>query len=95
MKISYHNRFDSEGTVYNQAISITRQQLKSLELAIHSEIKSGYPRKKDYVYTSGYEMFLKPLRGNNVVFMNHTTTRFVNLFLKLDLKERNTCLLIR
>ena len=95
MKISYHNRFDSEGTVYNQAISITSEQLKSLELAIHAEIALGYPRKKEYVYTSGYEIFLKPLRGNNVVFMNHTTTRFVNLFLKLDLKGRNTCLLIR
>lgn len=95
MKISYHKRFDSQGTTYSQAISITRQQLKNLEVAIHAEIALGYPRKKEYVYTSLGELFLKPLRGNDVVFMNHTTTRFVNLFLKLDLKERNTCLLIR
>lgn len=95
MKISYHNRFNSEGTVYNQAISITSEQLKHLELAIHAEIALGYPRKKEYVFTSLGELFLKPLRGNDVLFMNSTTTRFVNLFLKLDLKERNTCLLIR
>lgn len=95
MKVSYHKRFDSDGTVYNQAISITSEQLKHLELAIHSEIASGYPRKKEYVFTSYLKVLLKPLRGNNVVFMNHTTTRFINLFLKLDLKNRNTCLLIK
>lgn len=95
MKISYHKRFSSEGTAYDQAISITSEQLKHLELAVQAEIQLGQPRKKEYVFTSGYGIFLKPLRGNDIVFMNSTTTRFVNLFLKLDLKDRNTCLLIR
>ena len=95
MKISFHKRFDKEGTVYTQAISITNEQLIHLEMAVYGEIDWGYRRKREYVFTSGYETFLKPLRGNDVVFMNHTTTRFINLFLKLDLKDRNTCLLIR
>lgn len=95
MKISFHKRFDSEGTTFTQAISITQEQLKHLALAVLTEIELGKPRKKEYVSTSGYEIFLKPLRGNKVVFMNHTTTRFVNLFLKLPLKDRNTCLLIK
>lgn len=95
MKISFHKRFDSDGAVYTQAINITREQLKHLEVAVHGEIEMKFPRKKEYVFTSGYETFLKPLRGNDVVFMNHTTTRFINLFLKLDLKDRNTCLLIK
>ncbi len=96
MKISYHKRFDSDGVVYTQAIRITGEQLKHLTLAIHGEIGLHFPRKKEYIFTSGGEIFLKPLRGDNVVFMNDTTTRFVNLFLKLNLKSgKNTCLLIR
>lgn len=95
MKISYHKRFDSNGTVYDQAIRITKEQFKHLELALHSELSLNLPRKKEYVYTSGYELYLKPLRlfNDKVCFLNHTQVRFINLFLKLSLKDRNTCLL--
>lgn len=95
MKISYHKRWDENGTVYNQAIRINKREALILSNAIDSELALKMPRKKEYVFTSGYEIFLKPIHPlNKIVFLNHTQTRFLNLFLKLPLKDRNTCLLI-
>lgn len=97
MKISYQKRWDKEGTVYDQTISITANELTHLENAVISEISLNLPRKKEYVFTSGYEMFLKPLKivNDKIIFLNHTQARFLNLFMKLQLKDRNTCLIIK
>lgn len=94
--ISYHKRFDSEGCVYNQAIKVTQSQIINFNNIIENEVASGYPNRNDYSYTNGYELYLRKLDiKNNIAFMNHTTTRFINLYLKLSLLDRNTCLLVR
>ncbi len=96
-KISYHKRWNN-GTVYDQAINISSELYNKLYDCIASELALNQPRKKEYVSTSGYEIFLYPLshrlKGHNC-YLTHTQTRFINLFLKLQLKDRNTCLLIR
>lgn len=95
--LSYQKRFSPDGCVFKQSIRIDRDTLDVLRNAINSEIALKYPRKKEYVQTSGYEIFLKPIKvENGIVYLTHTQTRFINLFLKLNLKEYyNTCLLIR
>ena len=94
--ISFNKRWASDGAVYNQAIKIDAATFDKLNDAIRSELALKQPRRKEYVYTSGYEFYLKPMKvESNVSFLNHTQTRFINLFLNLKLKDRNTCLLIR
>ena len=98
MKVSYHKRWDSSGTVYDQAIKINNDIYNRLFDCIAAELALSQPRKKEYVSTSGYEVFLYPLShgfNGKECFLTHTQTRFINLFLKLTLKDRNTCLLIR
>ena len=94
MKVSYQKRWGKDGTVYNQSIRLTKEQFNHLELAVQSEISLKLPRKNEYVFTNGYEVYLQPLKivNDRICFLNHTQTIFINLFLKLDLKDRNTCL---
>ena len=95
MKVSYHKHWGNDGTVYNQSIRLTKEQFNHLGLAVQSEISLKLPRKNEYVFTNGYEVYLQPLKivNGRICFLNHTQTRFINLFLKLDLKDRNTCLI--
>ena len=94
MKISYHKRWDKEGTCYRQAIRIGKDDLSALKDCIDAEIAQNYPRKSQYISTSGYEMYLKPIYlSKRTIFLNLTQLRFINLFLHLELKDRNTCLL--
>jgi len=95
--ISFKKRWADDGAVHDQAVKIDIHTFNKLNDAIRSELELKQPRKKEYVYTSGYEFYLQPmtLDNNHDCFLNHTQTRFINLFLKLKLKDRNTCLLIR
>ena len=98
MKISYQKHIQPKtGTIYDQAISLEVSQFCKLADAIYCERALDFPREKEYSNTSGYaEMYLNPLRKEkNICFLNHTQTRFLNIFMKLDLKDRNTCLLIK
>lgn len=100
MKISYRKHWGNDGTVYNQRITITTKAFTALMDAVHAEIVLKYPRKEEYINTSGYEMYLEPLllalsEKKFYCYLNHTQTRFINLFLKLPLKNRNTYLLIK
>lgn len=102
MKVSYHKRFHpTEGTVYNQAVSMKRSEAIHLNLAIESEIALGYPRRKEYEGTVHHsQIFLKQIRPKDgIAYMNHTTRRFMELFLLKDvrakIKDRNTCILIK
>lgn len=96
MKISYQKHFSPDGTVYNQRIKITREEWQNLLVAFVAEIAQGLPRKNEYIQTSGNEIFMTvpKIWGDNFVYLNHTQTRFANLFLKLPLKNRNTYLKI-
>ena len=94
MKTSYHKRWDGNGVCYTQAIKINKKIANQLRDCIDAEIAQGLPNKDKYVSTPGYETFLKPINPNNrIIFLNHTQLKFVNMFLKLQLKDRNTCLL--
>lgn len=96
-KISYNKYWSKhDGTVYDQKVKIDRATFEKLKDNVQSEIALKYPRKSEYVSTSGYEFYLKPLviESNGVVELNHTQARFINLFLKLDLKDRNTRLYV-
>ena len=92
MKLSYQKHHAPDGTVYNQRIKMTYDEADQLLSAFYTEIMLGLPRKKEYVHTSGYEIFMtQPTRDhNNLYYLNHTQTRFANLFLQLPLKNRNT-----
>ncbi len=95
--VSYvKNWCPSDGTLYTQRIKIDVDTFNKLNDAIRSEIALKYPRKAEYIFTSGYEPFLKLLPNTEgLCFMNSTQTRFVNLFLKQRLfHDRNTCLRI-
>jgi hypothetical protein len=98
-KVSYQKRWHpTNGTVYKQAVRIDNMTLDKLKDTIFSEIAMGYPFKEQYAETSGDELFyLKPLKGEKgICYLNCTQTRFLDRFLKLNLKrDRNTCLLIR
>lgn len=95
-KISYRKRWSPDGTVYDQAISIDVPTYLALDDAVRAEIAQGYPRQEQYV-SSYYTLYLKPLKveSNNIVWANHTQMRFINMFLKLRLLDRNTYLMIR
>lgn len=96
MKISFQKHFSQEGTVYSQRISMTLEEFNALKLAFYAEIQKGLPRKSEYIFTSGYEIFMKMIvkNKNNLCYMNNTQKKFANIFLKLPLKDRNTYLLI-
>lgn len=92
MKLSYQKHWGECGTVYTQRIKMTEDIFVQLRDAVQAEIALNYPRKEKYTQTSGYQFFLEPLKTNgySLCYLNHTQTRFVNLFLKLPLKDRNT-----
>jgi hypothetical protein len=100
MKISYQKHWSEDGTVYDQCISMNEGEFANVKHAIDAEIAQGKPRKSEYVQTSGYEMYLKPIYQTGyskrfLCHLNHTQTRFINLFCKLPLKDRNTYILIK
>jgi hypothetical protein len=89
--LSYVKAFDSDGCFYNQRIRIDGDTMLKLKQCIEMEILLGFPRKKEYVMTSGGEIYLERLSsGGGKIFLNHTQTRYINLFLKLPLLDRNT-----
>ena len=92
MKLSYQKHHSPDGTVYDQRIKMDFDTADQLLGAFYVEITQGLPRKKEYISTSGYEIYMKmPTHDdNNLYYLNHTQTRFANLFLKLPLKDRNT-----
>ena len=89
--------WDLGGTCYKQEIGIDEKTFEALQDCIAAEIAMDYPRAKEYVTTD--KRFLKELdlggTRDNLVFLNHTTTRFINIFLKLDLADENTYILVR
>lgn len=102
-KISYRKHFGSDGTVYRQRITLPYSYFNKLRDIIQSEIALGYPQKNKYVQTSGDEMYLKEIRATQgrgktdfcYTEINHTQTRFLNLFLKLNLKDFNTYIIFK
>ena len=95
MKISYHKRYATCGTIYNQAISITKNEYNQIQNIFYAEIAQKLPRKKEYIFTADYEIFMKPLiLIQNICYLNQTQLKFINIFLSLKIKNRNTCFLV-
>ncbi len=99
IKISYRGINDSKtGTFYNQRIRINRDVFSRLQDCVMAEIVRKNPRHKEYNSCGKYfaRLYLKPLSLYNlaVCFLNITQRDFINLFLKLKLKDRNTCLIV-
>jgi len=90
--VSYRKVWDNVGTVYDQTITISDDELTTINTAICEEIANGYPNKTLYSSTPGYaEVFLKPIPvGVKEFFSNHTQRNFFHVFLRLPLKDRNT-----
>ena len=94
---SYRKIWSNKGTCYIQRIRINQKIFDELQDKIQSEIVLKYPRKDEYNYTSCGETFLKSLtiEYGQIVFLNQTQLRFINLFLKLKLSDMNTYLYIK
>lgn len=88
--ISYHKRYDDNGTVYNQTINITNDTFKRLKDIRQAEIVLKNTFIKDDLY-KGYYLNQPLKKIGNIVFLNLTQRDFFNKYLKLDLKDRNTC----
>ena len=100
-KISFRKHFGSDGTVYRQRITLPYSYFNKLRDCIRSEKALGYPQKSKYAQTSGDEFFLfglTTIQGNgNFCYSELTITQrnFINLFLKLNLKDYNTYLIFK
>jgi len=94
---SYSEVIDNKGYVYKQRLRINEKLFDYLNDTIRTEIELKYPRKEKYVFTNGYETFLKSLKlvNNQIVFLNSTQLRFINLFLELKLSDMNSYLYIK
>jgi len=97
IKISYFKKWNKNGYVFNQGIRIDRNTYSKLNDCINAEICLKYPRSKEYCDTETNYIFLKSLHSSlegKICFINHTQKKFINLFLKLKLLDRNTYLII-
>ena len=100
MKISYKTHWSPDGTVYRQRVSLSREQFENLRDSVYAEIAQNLPRKEQYISTSGYEIFMRPLELENdlnTCYLNNTQARFCNLFLggKLKVNDRNMYIVIK
>jgi len=99
-RISFRKHFGSDGTVYRQRITLPYSYFNKLRDCIQSEKSLGYPQKSKYARTSGDEFLLFELttiQGNGSCYSELTITQrnFLNLFLKLKLKDYNTYLIFK
>lgn len=86
--ISYFKHWASDGTVYGQTVNITPSDYDVLLQARDAElVLSSKPDNYEY------NLYIRqPLeRKGSLVFINLTQRDFFNKFLKLKLKDRNTC----
>ena len=100
MKVSYHKRFSKEGTCYSQAVSVNEIEFNALQNSYYSEVALKNPRRKEYVNGNDDNLysFNKGIDFSNhseIVYLTLSQMRFFNLFMNLNLKNRNTCILIR
>ena len=100
--INYRKKWDSKGTVYDQAVNITENELQRLRdahlserILLDIEIKKNGYDNVDYYYQLYLGNAYNCERLGNVVFTNHTQRDFFNRFLRIpNLKNRNTCFII-
>lgn len=96
--INYFKQWDKDGTCYSQTINISTQTLNEMKGKLQTEVfKPKY--HKGYMAGDLYYswLYLKESFGaieNGLVFMNLTQRDFFNKYLKLKLKNRNTCFAI-
>ena len=90
--INYQKKSDPSGTVYKQTINITENTFEDLQGKLQAELV--LPRYKIDDYYA--RLYLKsPLeRVGNIVFINLTQRDFFNKYLKLKLRDENTCFCI-
>lgn len=87
--INYQKHWDENGTCYSQTVNISRKTLDKLKDILQSKIILNHKK----VLTSDI-FWLKSSFGeveNGLVFTNLTQRDFFNRYLKLNLKDRNTC----
>lgn len=101
-RISYHKRFAPDGTVYDQAVQVSRREIELLDGCIRKEQDAGFPFAKYYGRSCGEQyvrLFLKTLRlvtnDCQVYFLTLTQRDFIANQLGWELKDRNTCLLVK
>lgn len=94
--VSFTKVWDKQGYVYNQQIKMDKSTFLNIERLVQIEINNGKPNKEKYISTSGYECYLKPLEmEGSYCFLNHSQQRYINLYLNLPLKDRNTRILVK
>jgi len=88
--INYISKWNtSTGTHYNQTINLTHKTFDKLLDTL--EVEKILNTKDSY-----YNSYLKTplIYEKNIVFMNLIQKNFFNKYLKLKLKDRNTCFCI-
>ena len=90
--INYFKIWSKTGTCYTQTINLKQKTFDKLRDCLRTELIL-----KNWIDDNYYkEMYLKtPLEFNKkCIFMNLTQRDFFNKYLKLNLKDRNTCFYI-
>ena len=88
--INFQKCWGDNGTVYSQTINISAETLSKLQSILQAELLLPKWHEDDHIK----RMYLKTQinRKGSIVFLNLTQRDFFNKWLKLPLKDRNTCL---
>ena len=94
MKVSYKKQFDSEGTCYNQMVSIPKEKrevfLQVVNNSINLTLKTINSKRVLSNEDLKLQMYLKPIK-KGLNFTTLTTKEYIfNAILGVKIKNRNT-----
>ena len=95
--VSYSQRWDSNGTHFDQCIRISKDTFFEFSEMIKKEKENNFPNSEEYLQ-DGFPEYLSienMERRKNLIFMKLTLTRFLSFSFGLNLKQRNTYLKIK
>jgi len=96
MNIDNYRIVSPDGTIYNQIVTMEFYEFVELHDKIIREICSDYKKHEcyapDYITANSY---LKNLPLNkNIVFLTSVQRRFIDMFIPLNLKVKNTAIIV-
>jgi len=94
-KVSYQKHWSEDGTVYTQRVKISREDYLTFCEEMDLEFINKFPFKKHYCHTDSDTIYMRSKDTNaKVVYLKSTETRFFCFMMMINLKDRNTYLVI-